>query len=185
MPDLSRRFNLVNPNTGLHYLNALESAGYITRSGPEHFADPVIELTEKARRLRGKLWFFRGGIAAGELNESSEYREFLVDGIEDLCPEAREGDYFLRITGDSMIDAGIRPGQLALMRPGVAPKPGAICAIWVEGEGGTLKRLYVEEGRARLVPANATYAEMEYPVENIRVQGVLVAVISVTSFRNP
>lgn len=185
LPDLARRFNLEHPSSGHSYLSALETAGYIRQSISEPRPYTVIELTEKARQITFPLWFFRGGIAAGALNESSEYQEFLVEGIADLCPEAKEGDYFLRITGDSMIDAGIEPGQLALMRPGAVPKPGAICAVWVDGEGGTLKRLYIAEGKARLVPANSNYTEVEYPVENIRVQGVLVATINIKSFRNP
>ncbi|MCB0712916.1 MAG: winged helix DNA-binding protein [Ignavibacteriae bacterium] len=183
LQEIVRRFNLEHQASGSNYLTALESAGYITKTPADDQRNSIIELTEKAYQLRKPLWFFRGEIAAGNVNENADYREFLVDDVADICPEAREGDYFLRITGDSMVDAGIQPGQLALMRPGVPPKQGAICAIWVEGEGGTLKHLYVEGEIARLVPANSNYSEMEYPVESINVQGVLIATINVTSFK--
>lgn len=125
-----------------------------------------------------------GLIQAGPTSENFDSSLPPLTGIQDICPAARPGDFFLEVTGDSMINAGIRQGQLALMRPGVLPNQGDICAIWINGEGGTLKRLFFNETEARLVPENPAYPERTYPIGDVQVQGVLIATIDVQLFRD-
>lgn len=123
-----------------------------------------------------------GVIPAGPaIDNVGDGRHSSVD-IRHICPEARPGDFFLEVTGDSMIGAGIRPGQLALMRPGIVPDQGDICAVWVRGEGGTLKRVFVDEGHVRLAPENPAYSEKIFPIDDVLVQGVLIATIDVRLF---
>ncbi|MBK5274983.1 MAG: transcriptional repressor LexA [Desulfuromonadales bacterium] len=62
--------------------------------------------------------------------------------------------FYLRVTGDSMIEAGIRDGDLALVRSQSTAENGEIVVALIDGEA-TLKRLYREAGRIRLQPANA------------------------------
>ena len=65
-----------------------------------------------------------------------------------------EGCYFLRVKGDSMIDAHIIDGDLALIRPQPTAENGEIVVALVDGEA-TLKRFYREAGQIRLQPENA------------------------------
>lgn len=125
-----------------------------------------------------------GLIQAGPTSDNADSSNPPLTGIQDICPAARPGDFFLEVTGDSMINAGIRPGQLALMRPDIRPNQGDICAIWINGEGGTLKRLFFTDTEARLVPENPEYAERICPVGDVQVQGVLIATIDVQYFRD-
>lgn len=62
--------------------------------------------------------------------------------------------FYLRVAGDSMIEAGIRDGDLALVRSQSTAENGQIVVALIDGEA-TLKRFYREEGRVRLQPANA------------------------------
>jgi repressor LexA len=62
--------------------------------------------------------------------------------------------FYLRVTGDSMIEAGIQDGDLALVRSQSTAENGEIVVALIDGEA-TLKRLYREAGRIRLQPANA------------------------------
>ena len=62
--------------------------------------------------------------------------------------------FYLRVIGNSMIEAGIREGDLALVRSQSTAENGEIVVALIEGEA-TLKRFYREEGRIRLQPANA------------------------------
>ena len=79
--------------------------------------------------------------------------------------------------------AGLQPGQYVVIRPEKTPVEGSICAVWIDGEGGTLKRVYsAGEGMVRLVPANPNYAPHTYPAEKVRIQGVLVAAVAVQEF---
>ncbi len=62
--------------------------------------------------------------------------------------------FYLRVSGDSMIEAGIQDGDLALVRCQSTAENGEIVVAMIDGQA-TLKRYYREEGRIRLQPANA------------------------------
>lgn len=64
------------------------------------------------------------------------------------------GTFFLRIKGDSMIDAHIQEGDLALVRPQGTAQNGEIVVVMVNGET-TLKRFYKEKRNIRLQPENS------------------------------
>jgi repressor LexA len=103
--------------------------------------------------------------------------------LDDLVPSLKAGDYLLTVEGDSMIDAGLEAGQYVVLRPGIKPENGDICAVWIEGEGGTLKRVYAGKDNVLLVPENSRYQPREYPAEQVRIQGVLVAALGIRTFR--
>ncbi len=63
------------------------------------------------------------------------------------------GAFFLRVKGDSMINAAIVEGDLALIRPQATAENRDIVVAMVDGEA-TLKRFYRERGRIRLQPEN-------------------------------
>ena len=63
------------------------------------------------------------------------------------------GKFFLRVQGDSMINACIREGDLALVRPQPTADNRDIVVAMVDGEA-TLKRFYREQGSIRLQPEN-------------------------------
>jgi repressor LexA len=64
------------------------------------------------------------------------------------------GTFFLRVKGDSMIDAHIQEGDLALVRPQSTAQNGEIVVVLVNGEA-TLKRFYKEKRIIRLQPENS------------------------------
>ena len=67
------------------------------------------------------------------------------------------GTFFLRVKGDSMIDAHITAGDLALVRPQATADNGDIVVAMIDGEA-TLKRFYREKRHIRLQPENSTMA---------------------------
>ena len=83
--------------------------------------------------------------------------------------------FVLRVSGDSMIDAGIHEGDLVLIERGREPKNHDIIIAEVDGEW-TLKIFEKEGSRVRLVPANKKYSPI-YPKNELKTGGVLVAVI--------
>lgn len=127
-------------------------------------------------------WSLLGSIIAGEPVEEPEDNDDEIKRIEDLVPDIRPGDFFLMVQGDSMIEAGLAPGQYVVIRPEMPKHDGEICAVWVDGLGATLKRVYADDGMVRLVPANPKYSPMTYPAEQVRIQGVLVAGVAITRF---
>jgi repressor LexA len=70
----------------------------------------------------------------------------------------RSADSFvLRVRGDSMIEAQICDGDLAVVRPQASAENGEIVVALIAGEA-TLKRFYREGGRIRLQPENCHMA---------------------------
>jgi repressor LexA len=117
-----------------------------------------------------------GAIAAGTVVES------FTDAVEVLDFSSsflRPQDFALRVRGDSMIDALIDEGDVVIMRPTQDPlaiKDGTIVAARVEGDGTTLKYYYRKGNKITLKPANSRYKAMEFPINQVEVQGVLVGV---------
>ena len=83
--------------------------------------------------------------------------------------------WFLRVRGDSMIDAHILDGDLVALERR-EPRPGDIIAALVDDTETTLKRLVREGGRLILRAANARYADI-IPTRGLESQGVVVGLI--------
>lgn len=85
--------------------------------------------------------------------------------------------YALEVSGDSMIEAGIFDGDLALVKRTNTALDGEIVVALVRGEEATLKYLRRDKGAIRLEPANATYEAQIYGAEDVEVQGTLAGLI--------
>ena len=171
--------------TAYRYIDKLEEQGYLETVRLGRGAPVNVALTDEARKLLQPHRLFRGEIVAGDPLEGEEYRLSLlrIHDLADIFPEARDGDYLLTVIGESMTGAGIYPGQYALLRPGLPPQNGNICAVWVKSEGGgTLKRIFFEENAIRLVPENPDFEERTYPLEDVVIQGVLLSTLAVKRF---
>ncbi|MEO5930518.1 MAG: S24 family peptidase [Candidatus Kapaibacterium sp.] len=141
-------------------------------------------LRARLRKPSPPGWPLIGAIPAGPLSESQDEIQRNIRSIEDLVPNIRPEDFFLIVDGDSMIGAGLEPGGYVVIRPGATPAEGDICAVWIDGEGGTLKRVYsAGDGMVRLVPENPRYQPQTYPSERVTIQGVLVASVNIRQFR--
>ncbi|MEL6815053.1 MAG: transcriptional repressor LexA [Cyanobacteria bacterium J06598_3] len=117
-----------------------------------------------------------GAIAAGSMLEV-----FPADAEERFDPGtlAFKGDDFaLKVRGDSMIEALIDDGDIVIMRKVPDPsriRNGTIVAARVESTT-TLKYYHLEQGTVVLKPANPRYEPMEYPAQEVHIDGRLVAV---------
>jgi len=88
--------------------------------------------------------------------------------------------FALRVKGDSMIDAGIFDGDIAVLRSGPDFSDGDIAAVVVDEEA-TLKRIFKTKRGVRLHAENLAYPDRVVPSEQIkhsfRLAGVLVGTI--------
>ena len=143
-PEIARHFGFGDASSSYQHLRLLAQKGYleITRSGRR--TPLAVRLTDLARNLLQASYPLFGSVPAGPLEEVVTAADKGIRTIEDLIPELRPGDYFLTVEGDSMVDAGLRPGDLIILRSGTTPNNGDICAVWVEGQGNTLKRIVLE-----------------------------------------
>ena len=135
-----------------------------------------------AQDARGRLlptkYFFEipwlGTVVAGFPSPADEE---LLDtmSLEDYLGHNKDATYLLRVTGDSMSDAGILPGDLVLVERRDTARSGEIVVAEVDGEW-TMKT-YRKRGRqVSLEPANKKYQPI-VPKEAIRIVAVVKAVI--------
>ncbi len=116
-----------------------------------------------------------GRIAAGQAIEALR-----DDGVHIEVPMAMlgAGEHFaLEVAGDSMIDAGIFDGDTVIIRKGDKADTGQIVVALIDENEVTLKRIRKRGNSIALEPANAKYEPRLLPVDKVRVQGRLVALL--------
>jgi repressor LexA len=87
------------------------------------------------------------------------------------------GDYFvLKVDGDSMAEAGILDGDMAIIKQTDIAQDGEIVVAQVN-ESTTLKRFFLETSRVRLQPENVSYQPIYSSLQNIRILGCLVHIL--------
>lgn len=80
-----------------------------------------------------------------------------IEGYEPIPYPDAENYFFLRVDGYSMINAGINPGDLVLIRRQDFAEPGQIVACRVNGDEATLKRYRPGSTAVVLMPENSKY----------------------------
>lgn len=109
---------------------------------------------------------------------------YVVEQPSDLCSyidvsgsQYQLTDYALRVAGESMIDSHICNDDFAIIRPIQDIKNlklETIAAVWVEGEGATLKYVHQADGWIVLKAANREYKPQRYESSRVHIQGILV-----------
>lgn len=182
-PEIADHFGFSHHSSAYEHLRTLERKDYlkIQQTGKRRVLR--IQLTSKAQQLVAPGYPLLGEIPAGPLSDIFNDDTDQVNAVEDLIPGIQPGDFFVRVEGESMIKADLAPGDLVAFRPKQEVRNGDICAVWVDGEGSTMKYVYYEgNGTIKLVPDNPdrqTYPVMVHPTEKVRIQGVLIASVQV------
>jgi repressor LexA len=113
-----------------------------------------------------------GRIAAGTPVEAIQNKTQVINMPPDMLST---GEHFaLEVRGDSMIDAGILDGDLALLRRTDAADTGDIVVALIDEEEATLKRFRRRGASIALEPANTSYEVRILPPNRVRIQGKLV-----------
>ena len=145
-------------------LQKLELQGYVSKNGGK------VAFTGKLTgtiRILGTVQAGFPSPAEEELLDTFSLDEFLV--------ERPEATFMLKVTGDSMIDAGIHPGDMVLVEKGVTPKNNDIVIAQVDGEW-TMKYFVKDGAGTRLEPANRRYQTIR-PKQSLEIGGVVRSVI--------
>ena len=163
--DIGKAIGLTSSSTVHAHLANLEKLGLLRRdpSKPRAIELLVDRAKRAARPALGQLPVV-GQVAAGQPVLAEENIEDYVSIPEIAGGE--EGEYVLRVSGDSMKDAGIFEGDYVVVRPQQTAQDGEIVVALV-GEEATVKRLYREADHVRLQPENEA-------MEPIRIREVTV-----------
>lgn len=139
----------VNGTLGImKHLKALEKKGFLSRREGSSRGIVLPSPTSQATSLP-IVGVVRAGLPHPPVEDIEGF--FSIDQTQ----AKSGGTFFLRVTGDSMIDAHIQEGDLALVRPQGTADNGDIVVAMVNGEA-TLKRFYREKRHIRLQPENST-----------------------------
>lgn len=114
-----------------------------------------------------------GVVAAGQPIEPIENPEPVEVPASLLGPGER---YALRVRGDSMIEDGIKDGDLIVVRRTARAEDGQTAVAVVDGEV-TLKRLYRRGESVELRPANAALHAIRVRADRVEVRGILVGLL--------
>jgi DNA polymerase V len=135
----------------------------------------IFEITNK----RIYLPFPQATIAAGFPSPASGYEEDRLD-INDIVVTNPAATFYIRVKGNSMIDANIVEGDILVVDRSLEPKHNDIVVAIVDGEF-TVKTLYSKEGLVKLVPANPNYPEILLnDLQELKIWGIVSYIIHKT-----
>jgi len=163
--ELADLFGYASKNAVYGPVNRLIHMGYLRRD-----AQGRLGVTPKLTAGIPALGAVQAGFpspAEEELLDTISLDEFLV-----RRPEAT---YLLTVSGDSMREAGIQPGDMVLVEKGDNAKPGDIVIAQIDGEW-TLKYFGRDRQGVYLDPANPAYQRLR-PLRSLAIGGIVRAVI--------
>jgi repressor LexA len=171
--DIGKAVGLASSSTVHAHLANLEKVGLLRRDPSKPRAIEMLDKAADAVKsvVRPQGLPLVGSVAAGVPILAEENIEDYVP-VPDLAG-GDEGEYVLRVRGESMKNAGILPGDYVVVRPQDTAIDGEIVVALV-GEEATVKRFFKEPDHIRLQPEN----EAMEPIRSreVRVLGRVVGV---------
>ena len=120
-----------------------------------------------------KIPLLSDSISAGFPSPADDYTEENIDLNEYLISNPFS-TFFLRVKGDSMVNAGIKDKDLIIVDKSLTAKPGDIVIAMIDGEF-TIKRLFMKNNELYLKAENHTYPD--FRVKNyidVQIWGVVI-----------
>ena len=168
--DIQKHFNLKSTKGVKDHIDRLVEKGFLNRTDGTARALGVVGQSQRVRNIP-----VIGKVAAG-------LPLLAAENIEDYLPVSKsiarsEGMFYLKVKGDSMINAAILEGDLVLVRPQPFVEQGEIAVVLIDDEA-TLKRFYKINDRIELHPENPDYDPIVFnsTMHDIRIIGKVAAV---------
>ena len=157
-------FEYRSKNAVFQLLRKFETLGFVRK---HHGKFSLTSTSGNGIRLLGSVQAGFPSPAEEELVNTLSLDDFLI--------QKPQATFMLTVSGDSMVEAGIHPGDLVLIEKGAVPKNHDIVIAQVDDEW-TLKYFIRDESGVRLVPANRNYPPI-VPQRSLLIGGVVKAVI--------
>jgi len=116
-----------------------------------------------------------GRIAAGTPSEALQDPSRFIDLPSSMI--SKQDCYALEIAGDSMINAGILDGDIAVIERTNSAENGEIVVALIHDHEATLKRLRRKGASVALEPANPSYETRIFGPDQVKIQGRLIGLI--------
>ena len=121
-------------------------------------------------------WLVEQGISAGFPSPADDFKEIRISLDKELVKN-QESTFYARVSGDSMLGAGIDDGDLLVIDKSLSPENGKIAVCFIDGDF-TVKRIVREKGKLYLKAENKKYKSIELSEESeLIVWGIVEYVI--------
>ena len=121
-------------------------------------------------------WLVEQGISAGFPSPADDFKEVRISLDKELVKN-KEATFYARISGESMVEAGLDDGDLIIIDRSLNPENNKIAVCFLDGEF-TVKRLIKRGNKLYLKPENSGYKEIKIENENeLLIWGIVTYVI--------
>ena len=125
-------------------------------------------------RRNMRLPFYSSRVPAGFASPADDFVEEYLD-LNDLLVKREEATFFVRVSGRSMVDAGIQPDDILIVDRSIEAKHGKIVIAVLNGEV-TVKRLYNRGDKVILKAENSEYKDIVVDGE-LHIWGTVTSII--------
>ena len=108
-------------------------------------------------------WLVEQGISAGFPSPADDFKEIRISLDKELVKN-KEATFYARVSGDSMVGAGLDDGDLLVIDRALSPENGKIAVCLVDGDF-TVKRIKKERDTFYLIPENKNYKKIRIEKE--------------------
>jgi repressor LexA len=155
--EICKELGFKSPNAAEMHLRALEKKGYIAIQSGSSRGLSIIKSQQSFESMRDSMPVI-GLVAAGSPTLAEENIEKRIPCDPSLFSESF--DYFLKVKGLSMIDAGIHEDDLVAIKKTTQVKNGDLVVVRIEDEV-TLKYFHQQDHLLELIPANKDFATIK------------------------
>lgn len=136
----------------------------------------ILESSIKVESNVDSFPLYASKVSAGFPSPADDYLELNLNLNQHLVKHPA-ATFFVRVEGDSMVGAGIHPGDLLIVDRSLRPIDGKIIIAVLNGDL-TVKRLKIKDGKYTLVPENKNFTPILVTEEmNFSIWGVVTSMI--------
>lgn len=159
--------NIKSTATAYSYLNKLKSQGLLNKA----------PLKKRAIALPNKNLSFKNIPIVGLIRAGSPI--YAVENLDGYCPLPEEfsnsnADFALRVSGESMINAGIYDNDLIIVKQQETADNGDIVVALVD-DSATVKRLFKKDNKIVLHPENDSMTDMIF--DDVKILGIVTGLV--------
>ena len=168
--EIAGHFGFASPLSAQLHINALINKGFLKKTPFKQRSLEIIGLKPSEDTKIPLL----GTVRAGAPILAEENIEHYINIDKNLF-RAEDG-FALRVTGDSMIEAGILEGDIALVAPGKEARNRDIVIALIEDEA-TIKRFFLKRNTVTLIPENKNMEPMKFSTKDVTIIGRVIGIM--------
>jgi repressor LexA len=171
--EIKEFLNVSSDNSVLKHIVALEKKGFIQKDDTPRGIKLLDSVRQKLQTNTVSVPVLGSIPAGGPVSAEAVIDDWIT--IDSKQVSNPKNAFMLRVTGNSMIDAGIYEGDLLIADSKKQPRVNDVVIALVDNEN-TVKRLVSQNGQFYLKAENSEYSDI-YPISNLAIQGVVTGLV--------